>query len=592
MLNLSTLSFARPLWLLGLLPVAVLLLIVYQRGWKGSAWEQLLPKPLQPWLLVKQTSGNHLLRFITLGLAWILALLALAGPVTSSPAPERLQNTTVIVVLDVSRHMLADDLAPDRLTRAKQKVRNLMQLHSGSQLGLIAYAGSAHRVMPPSRDRNTLTNLLAALEPEIMPVDGQNLEQALHLASDMISSLPRDSTQVLLMTSGLNAAQQQVLAQYARQLGPQLSVLGVGTAAGAPVPLAAGGFLRDDQGRILLPRLNSQQLAAITRQHAGRYHSITLGDRDLNYLLQPVRQTSSASNSERTQLIDQGHWLLLLLLPLAALGARRGWLGLLLCTALLPEPAMALEWADLWQRPDQQGQQLLQEQQPAAAAERFEDPLWRAWALYQSGQYFEAAEIWEALAELHPEQAEFHFNRGTAFAMAGDYPQALEAYEQTLTRLPEHHAARHNRDLIESLLASLQQQAATATPAENGTETSNPAEQHGNAAGTHQPASANQTASHGDAETAHSSPAATPTSDAAAPVGNTASGAASLTDTAIDPPSANGNVNTLSVPSGQQSDIEHQQALEQWLRSIPDNPAELLRRKFLYQHLQQKEAPR
>ena len=449
------------------------------------------------------------------------------------------------------------------------------------------------------RMRIPKARLLAALEPDIMPVDGQNLQQAMQLARDMISSLPRDSTQVLLVTSGLEESQQKVLAQYARELGPQLAILGVGTASGAPVPLAAGGFMRDAQGRILLPRLNARQLADIARQHAGRYHGITLGDRDLNYLLRPTREASSSGSAEHTQLIEQGHWLVLLLLPLAALGARRGWLGLWLCAALLPQPASAMEWADLWQRPDQQGQQLLQEQQPAAAAARFADPLWRAWALYQAGQYLEAAEVWEALAEMHPEQAEYHFNRGTAYAMAGDYQQALEAYEQTLTRVPDYHAARHNRDLIEALLATLQDQqaAAEAKAQTDATTETQTADSAGNTA-SNGASSTQQTAASQDAtESTQGTPAAAVNGTDPATT-DTQSGSPSLTSEAAESSPANGSAGSNSTASaqsqntGHEAGIEQKQALEQWLRNIPDDPAELLRRKFLFQHLQQKETQR
>lgn len=590
--DLLTLSFARPFWLWALVPTAVLLIALYRVGWQRSAWEHIVPKRFQPWLLLHQTGGRHRLRFIALGLSWLLTLAALAGPSVEGPATPRITDRTIVIVMDVSSHMLADDLAPDRLTRAKHKIRTLMQQQRNAQFGLIAFAGSAHRVMPPSRDRTTMTSLLAALEPGIMPVDGQDLNQALLLAGEMINTLPRSSTQVLLITSGLNDAQQTSLAHHARELGPQLAVLGVGTTAGAPVPLAGGGFLRDEQGRILLPRLQPQQLNAIVRQHAGRYHTVTLGERDLNYLLRSAANGESAAVPARTRLNDQGHWLLLLLLPLAALGARRGWLGLLLCVALLPEPATAMEWADLWQRPDQQAQQLLQKQQPAAAAERFQDPLWRAWALYQSGQYQESAELWEALSEQYPEQVEYHFNRATAYAMAGDYQQALEAYEQTLTRAPEYHAARHNRDRIEALLAAQKKEAPVPTP----TEASDSSHESPPTSKT-QPKSrqASKQAAGGES-TQGPDPMRANSREASSSLKG-----AQLTSPSpqLDAPANHTEVTNLGgaeLPGSpenaqQKAALERRQSLEQWLRSIPDDPAELLRRKFLYQHLQQKDSP-
>src|SRR5690606_36266986 len=149
---------------------------------------------------------------------------------------------------------------------------------------------------------------------------------------------------------------------------------------------------------------------------------------------------------------DHGHWLVLLLLPIAALGARRGWLGLLLCALLLPQDALAFSWNDLWQRPAQQAMQLLRGQQPAAAAHRSRAHERRAWALYP------AAEEWATLSHIQPDNPEYLFNRGTALAMAGDYSAALEAYEHALTLDPTHQGARHNRDALEDFLEKLCEQ--------------------------------------------------------------------------------------------------------------------------------------
>ena len=598
--ELLGLSFARPLWLLALLPAAIVLVLLYRRGWRQSGWEQLLPASLRPWLLKQHPGGSHALRFVLLGLIWTLAILALAGPVMDSTnPPRRLPDTAVVMVLDVSRNMLSDDLAPDRLQRAKHKIRTLMQDYPDSQLALVAFAGSAHRVTPLSRDRNTLRSLLTALEPDIMPVDGQNLDQALVLARQMLAGQPQSTSRVLLLTSGLDSAEREVLAGHAQELGAQLAILGVGTAAGAPVPLPEGGFMRDSEGRILLPRLNGQQLAAVARQHGSRYHGITVGNRDLDYLLQFRHAIPGTDSSDRCLPLDQGHWLVLLLLPLAALGARRGWLGVLLIAAWLPPPAQALSWADLWQRPDQQAMQLLEQQQPAAAAERFADPAWRAWALYQAGDYEQAAAAWAALAAAEPDNPEYHFNRGTAQAMAGDYQPALEAYEQTLTRDPGHTAARHNRDIIEALLEQLRRQQAEQQPSEDGSgegDAAQPGAQDG--------ATGSQSASNGNGnETATAAPTpgqgeSSETTDSSTPMtGPMSPGGSGDGQMPTQESSSTHPADGSSGPRGPQQGpdgaaLEQRQALQQWLREIPDDPAELLRRKFLHQHLQQQEPPR
>ncbi|WP_193075333.1 VWA domain-containing protein [Pseudomonas sp. FME51] len=597
--DLFGLSFARPLWLLTLLPAMVVLVLLYQRGWRRSGWEQLLPARLHGWLLQQHPGGSHAWRFIALGLTWTLAILALAGPVVNSVGePRRLSDNALVIVLDVSRNMLSDDLAPNRLQRAKHKIRTVMQDYPDTQLALVAFAGSAHRVTPLSQDRDTMNSLLAALEPDIMPADGQNVDLGLTLARQMLAEQPQSRSQVLLLTSGLDTAERDALARHARELGGQLAILGIGTSAGAPVPLPEGGFMRDSEGRILLPRLNTQQLAAVARQHGSRYHGLSIGNRDLDYLLLRPHIDASTHTSERRLPVDQGHWLVLLLLPLAALGARRGWLGVLLIATLLPPPAQAFSWADLWQRPDQQAMQLLEQQQPDAAAKRFVDPAWRAWALYQAGHYQQAADAWAELAGIEPDNPDHHFNRGTAQAMAGQYPQALESYEQALTRAPEHAAARHNRGIIEALLEKLRQQQAEQQDNQGDpSNASNAAQQsasstNGNggseSAATAAPSNGNGEAANDSGEAAGLSGPATDSATTGSPLtdlGSSSSGAQPGTTETTES-------QDQGSPDEPRGALEQQQALQQWLRDIPDDPAELLRRKFLYQHLQQQESPR
>lgn len=595
MTELLGFTLLRPWWLLALLPAAILLVQLHRHGWQHSDWEQLLPRPLHQWLLRRQAGGSRGLRFAALGLTWTLVIVALAGPAVETGAESRrVDDNALVVVLDLSRNMLANDLPPDRMERARLKIRSLIQDYGDSQLSLIVYAGSAHRVTPLSNDHATLTNLLGALSPDIMPSDGQNLGAALDMARQTIAPLPSKGSQILLVTSGLDNGARDVLAEHARQLGPQLSILGVGTRSGAPVPLSEGGFLRDDQGRILLPRLNSQQLGNLAREHGARYHEITTSDRDLHYLLRPLQSSGTAATGDRVLLVDHGHWLVLLLLPIAALGARRGWLGLLLCALLLPQDALAFSWNDLWQRPDQQAMQLLRDQQPAAAAQRFRDPEWRAWALYQAGEHAAAAEEWATLSHIQPDNPEYLFNRGTALAMAGDYSAALEAYEHALTLDPTHQGARHNRDALEDFLEKLreqqeQQQQGDADEAADGDQSAgqNGGQDSGTGNGTTQGGPGAQEAADGAGDQAPGQdPGATGSSPAVTGSLSTDGEAANGNDPGTEDGEAPASANGSHVP---RQTLERQQELEQWLREIPDDPAELLRRKFLYQHLQQQD---
>ncbi|MEH6672524.1 VWA domain-containing protein [Halopseudomonas sp.] len=618
------LTLTRPLWLLLLVPCVLLCWLLYRRINHYSPWHSLLPAVMRNALLQRQPGKDHAGRFLLLAVAWTVALLALSGPVWEGESPVLKQNrSALVVVLDLSHNMLANDLKPTRLERAKLKIRDLLQMRSDSQVALIAYAGSAHRVTPLTTDQATLINLLAGLSPAIMPASGTDPGSALRLAESIIAPLPREGTQILLITGSVEGEQLTAVAEAAVRLGRQLSILGAGTAEGAPVALPEGGFMRDEQGRIILPRLDNQALASIARRTGASYHDITGDDRDLLSLLQPLALTR-VSDPERTATrSDQGHWLILLLLPLAALGARRGWLGVLLCAFLLPTTAEASPaWQDLWQRPDQQAADLLASDQPAAAARRFEDPHWAAWALYQAADYAAAAAAYEQLVRQDPDNPQYHFDHGTALAMSGKLQDALEAYEQTLTRAPDHAAARHNRSRIEALIEEQARQAAeqeqTASDSatdqagtqaqlqDSSTEPDSPSRQPAESAGdtrsidqTEAEVAETPSANTGSTQSASAAgangrPAASddsPTTGAAG-VEETDDGdsqAAVLPATEQEPEPTTERPESLPETPTDSLDPEQQAALEQWLREVPDNPTDLLRRKFLYQRLQQLE---
>src|SRR5690606_25924684 len=209
----------------------------------------------------------------------------------------------------------------------------------------------------------------------------------------------------------------------------QLDLLGVGTAQGAPIVNDDGGFLKDEHGAILLPRLDIPGLRRFASELGGGYQNLRIDDSDLANLglLAPAGELRASGEPTLLALwADQGHWLLLPLLLLAAAAGRRGWLfGLALL--LVPPTGEAFELDDLWLRREQQGQRLLEAQRPAEAANRFEDPQRQAHALYLAGDYPAAAERFAL-----DDSASGHYNRGNALARADQLEAAIDAYDQAL----------------------------------------------------------------------------------------------------------------------------------------------------------------
>ncbi|MBS5839225.1 MAG: VWA domain-containing protein [Pseudomonas sp.] len=568
----------RPEWLAVLPLLGWLLWKLWHRQKRAGRWQMILPVAFQRVLLSGGNGRDSKLPWIVLGLGWLLAALALMGP-----SWQRVEQATqkpadpLVVMLELTPEMLATDSSPTRLEQARRKVYDLLQNRSDAQTAVIVYAGSAHTLVPLSDDLATSRNLLEALKPSIMPQPGHRADLAVGKALQLLDQGALGQGRLLLIGSSLSAQEREGIRSRLGSDAPPLLMLGIGTRDGAPVVDENGQLLKDDQGAILLPRLDSPDLRSFLLDIGGRYRQARLDDNDLRGLglLDGALHLRADGQTQRLDTwADQGYWLLLPLLLLAACAGRRGWLFCLPLLFLLPQPSYAFSFTDLWLRPDQQGQRLLEQKKPLQAVQHFEDPMWQGMALYQAGDYAAAA---ERFAEVNSASA--HYNRGNALAMAGELEAAIDAYEQALERQPELQAAAQNKALIEQLLEEQYEQS-HATP-ERPPEAENPAPD---------PQSPGSTPPQGAPGATR--PAQDP-SGVSTPAGEVGPQPAQQPDA---PPTAPGEPEaapaTDPAPSGiRPIEEEHRQALEQWLKQIPDNPSELLRRKFWYEQQQHQDTP-
>ncbi|MGB5467107.1 MAG: VWA domain-containing protein, partial [Sedimenticolaceae bacterium] len=187
MSGLTELHFLRPLWLLVLLPALLLTWVLWRR--RGDlAWRNVIAPHLLPHLLAGsgETAGRfrplHLL-----GAFWLVAVIAIAGPAWQrEPAPFTDQRVPLVIVLHLGASMLAEDIQPTRLERATHKIRDLLALRPGARTALIAYAGSAHLVMPFTTDARLVEEFAGELSPGLMPRPGNAPAEALTLATQLL----------------------------------------------------------------------------------------------------------------------------------------------------------------------------------------------------------------------------------------------------------------------------------------------------------------------------------------------------------------------------------------------------------------------
>lgn len=180
---LAEFHFLRPLWLLALLPTVLLWFGLLRRSNSLGGLTKIVDPHLLKHLLVNAESTRGFRPVHLLGILWLLSILALAGPSwKKEPSPFANQQAGLFVLLRVSSTMLATDLQPTRLERTRHKLSDLLELREGAATGLIAYNGSAHLVMPLTRDARIISSMAESLSPEIMPREGDALSEAIMLA--------------------------------------------------------------------------------------------------------------------------------------------------------------------------------------------------------------------------------------------------------------------------------------------------------------------------------------------------------------------------------------------------------------------------
>jgi len=579
--------FLRPAWLWALPLAALAVLALARRRLAPGSWQGVVDAALAPYVLATKPGGGGAYRWWLLLLGGVLAIVALAGPSWQRiEQPVYRSEQALVVALDLSRSMDAQDLSPSRVTRARLKILDILERRGSGQTALLVYSANAFTVTPLTTDADTVAALVNSLSTDIMPSRGSYPVAAIEKGRQLLEQAGVSYGEVLLITDGGTSPAAERAAEELRDAGYTLSVLGVGTPQGAPIPRAGGGFVTDRAGNMAVPRLEAAGLTQLAAAGGGRYTTLTADDSDVDRLLAGEVGDAAARGDEShstDQWREEGPWLLLLLVPLAALAFRRGWV-LVLVAALLPvaEPARAFSWHDLWQTPDQQARAALADGDAGKAAELFEDPRWKAVAKYRAGDYPTSADGFAGGGD-----ADALYNLGNALARMGKLEQAVQSYDEALELAPGDEDTMYNRKLVADLL---EQQDAENQGRNN--KSSND-ESGGGAQQSEGDSQSEQSGEQGDAGNAGDESQDADTTreqqemseeDLAALQEELQRAAeeAARQEQPGDP--QEGQAQADQEARRQQ---EQQQAMEQWLRRIPNDPGGLLRRKFRYQYQRQ-----
>jgi len=454
------LEFLRPLWLLALLAVILFSFVRYKRAKNGPS-QNLIAAHLSDHL-VSPPNTPKTAQF-TFNLLAVIACIALAGPSWRNlQLPVYEMEKAQVIALDLSYSMYATDIKPNRLSQAKYKAIDLIKKWSEGEKALIAYAGDAFTISPLTADGNAIINHIGQLSPEIMPVTGARADLALERAIALLENAGYTQGHIVFITDDIDGQTSQKMVNRLQGSNWVVSILAMATEQGEPIKLTDGSLLKNQQGEIVVPKLQAQPLYAISNASHGLYLTHSNSNRDIERLatlfaVNDAHKKENGQSGQRQFAIDDGYWLAFLLVPLFLLLFRKGLFYALLLTITIPFTSPNVE-ASIWKNNQQNAFQAYQDKDYQRAAQLYDDPLAKGSALYQSKQYQQALDAFTEATIDNPTSASAFYNQGNSYAQLQQFDKAIEAYQQALNIDAQFKQAKENKQLLETLKKQQEQQ--------------------------------------------------------------------------------------------------------------------------------------
>ena len=434
------------------------------------AHAQLLPSLLES-VNLKATKWKASLLLI--GLAFLI--LAGARPQWGFRWEELTQKgNDVFIAIDVSKSMLAEDVKPNRLERAKREVKDLLELLKGDRVGLIAFAGTAFVLSPLTLDAAAVRLFLDDVSPELLPQGGTAIAQAIRKASASFPGKEKKHKVLILLTDGedLEGGATQA-AKEAQSEGVKIYAVGIGTSVGAPIPFVdeAGrrGFVKDKQGLTVLTKLNLQTLsqlisARVATSLAEVYENqiVPMEKKELETLRQKKYEEKFQWPLILAFLLFLGEWLV------PERKKKKSILVSVLCFIfLLPSYGLSATAYSIIKK----GNKKFDEQNWGEAASHYSQAQIKkpdsaeiyfnlGDTLYKEGKFKEARQLFSKaldldIGELRPK---LFYNIGNSDFRLGQFEKALQSYESALELIPEDEDTQFNHELVKKLLEQMKQQ--------------------------------------------------------------------------------------------------------------------------------------
>ncbi|WP_168204330.1 vWA domain-containing protein [Aliikangiella coralliicola] len=569
-IEITDFHFLRPYLLWLLIPVLLIVFYLKHSARKQSAWQNVISPHLLEFLFVSGEKNKVRSSIWLVGLLACSIIIAISGPsVRQKAVPVFETENAQVILLDLSLSMDATDIKPSRLERAKFKLLDVLNQTKEGTVALVVYAGDAFVISPLTSDSNTIANMVPTLSTRIMPVLGSRPDVAINQSIELLKNAKHTRGSIIWLTDGVESKFVDPIISSVQQSHYQLSILAVGTEQGAPIPLPDGnGFLKDNSGAIVIPKLEASSLIEISEKTNAGYVKLTADDKDIEYLQR--HQQWQAENSDEAEegnqalsrWIDDGYWIIWLALSLLLVKIIRqpsgqfnqvniGITVLLTFGLMTPQPVQAVSWDDLWFTKNQQADKAYAQGNYEKAAELYENQQWQATSQYRNGNFAEAANNFD------PEQSiQSLYNHATSMAKSQQLQPALDAYNQLLEKQPDHEDAQFNKKIIEDMLKQQQQQNQQQKDQESDQQNKDQQSQDSESDSQEQQKSDENSEQQQENQQQEQQ------------------------QSAEEQEQQEAEQKEMEMTEDQRNKSEKDQALEHWLEKIPDDPGGLLRRKM------------
>jgi len=303
------------LWALALIPLVIIVFILAIASRKKRL-KKLGDYPLIQAMMPDISRGKQTVKFILYTLALIFLILGICNLQTGSKMQDvKREGADIMICLDVSNSMLAEDLSPNRLERAKQAIEQMIDKLQGDRLGIVVFAGEAYTQLPITTDYGSAKLFLNAITPNIIERQGTDISAAIQKATESFGKDEGKNKAIVIITDGEDHEEDAIkAAEEAQKAGISIHTIGIGSDAGVPIPVysngVATGYRKDKDGNTVVTKLNEKLLQSIAGAAEGVYVKANNADVGLGAVLDKIGELEKKQFESKmyTDYEDQFQW--------------------------------------------------------------------------------------------------------------------------------------------------------------------------------------------------------------------------------------------------------------------------------------------